>query len=592
MTDDKRFTLETPLGPDAFGVHSFTGREMLSGLFHFQVELLSEAPDISIDRLLGKPVTLRLPLADNKNRYINGIVSQFTRGDQDNTWTIYRAEIVPWLWLMTLRQDCRIFQDMTVPDILIALFDELGFYDYKNALTESYAKLDYCVQYQETDFNFISRLIETHGIFYYFTHEQNRHTLILGDAPSVHSPCPGQAQARYAHVLGDLKREDMITAWQMAQTLRPGTYAMTDYFFQTPQTHLATRDSSRMYGNEYENFEHFIYPGGYHDKAQGERLVQLRREEEAGYLISRGKSTCRAFSPGFRFHLTEHDREDMNTAYLLTEVRHEAAMIPDQHYANTFMCMPMTAPYRPPCQTPVPKIHGPQTAFVVGPEGDELYVDQYGRVKVQFLWDRKGQWNERSSCWLRVSQPWAGTQWGAIFLPRIGQEVVVNFLDGNPDRPIITGRVYNAQAMPPMALPAHQEWCGIMSKRLGGGDANALLMRDHKSEGQVVLQSYGDMDTRTQRDKREWTGNNHDELIKGSYNAEVSQSYYLRVDQEMIIDVRQTLTLKTPGGFIKIDPSGITIQGTMVQINSGGTPGIIPASPIEAQYVKPGQVDR
>jgi type VI secretion system secreted protein VgrG len=601
-SNNRRFTIETPLGPDVLLVQSFTGSEGLSQPFRFEVELLSEDPVIPFKRILGRRVTLSIALADGSTRYVNGMVSRFAQGGRDMQVTSYQAEIMPWLWFLTLRQDCRTFQDMTVPDILTSVFDELGFFDYKSALRGDFAKQEYCVQYQETDFNFVSRLMEQHGIFYFFEHERGKHTLVLADAADVHHACPGQTQAQYARVMGELKHEDMITSWHVAEELRPGKYAIMDYHFETPHANLAVQDKSRVSEDAYDVFERLIYPGGHRDKAQGERLVQLRREEEeATHRTIRGESTCRAFAAGYRFDLTHHYCDDMNTAYVLTEVHHEASTVTGYRstsgwgggtYSNSFTCIPLKVPYRPPRRTPTPRVRGLQTAFVVGPEGEEMYVDKYARVKVQFHWDRKGQGNERSSCWIRVAQLWAGTHWGALFLPRIGQEVIVDFLDGDPDRPIIIGRVYNADAMPPLELPKDQEWMGFISNRLGGGDCHALLMYDHKSAGKVVMQSYGDMHARTKRNKHEWTGKDYDEIIMGTYLKEVGQNAYVKAGNEIVIEAGTILTIKAAGGFIKIDPSGITIQGITVLINSGGSPGVILGAPREAEQIQPGQVDR
>jgi type VI secretion system secreted protein VgrG len=367
---------------------------------------------------------------------------------------------------------------------------------------------------------------------------------------------------------------------------------MTDYNFESPGANLTVQAQHQESRGGDQAYARFFYPGGYRKRSHGERLVQLRREEEnASHLLIHGESRCRAFAPGYRFDLVEHYRDDMNTAYVLTEVRHQASLLEGYGsavvagaatYSNRFICLPLRVPYRPPRQTPWPSIQGPQTAFVVGPEGEELYVDKYGRVKVQFLWDRRGQWNERSSCWLRVAQVWAGSNWGAMFLPRVGHEVVVDFLHGDPDCPIITGRVYNARAMPPFALPRHQEWSGFMSNRLEGGGCHALVMDDRTKR--LLLQSQGDMEV--------ITDNDHYQIIQGTKRENVSQSAYLKIGSELVIEAGIELTIKAAGGFIKIDPSGITIQGNMVLINSGGVPGVIPGAPKEIKHLQPGNVDR
>lgn len=601
MADSRPLTLETPFGPEKFLVQRCTGREGLSTPFCFEVDVLSDDPAIPFDELLGQSVTLALTRADGGKRYVNGIVNRLTQGGRDPRWVAYQVTIVPRLWLLTLQSGSRIFQDTTVPDILRRVFEELGVVDYRFALTGETPRLEYCVQYQESAFAFVSRLMEEHGLFYFFEHERGRHTLVIANNASVHQPCPGQPQVPYARVVGDWKQEAVITGLHMTKTLQSGAYAATDYDWTSPRTDLAVHTQSRLPCAMPEVYEQYSYPGGYRDKARGESTVQRRREAaEAMHHTIRGESTCRAFLPGYRFELVDHYRGDANTAYLLTEVEHEASLMTAAHsaspggavtYTNRFTCIPLSVPYRPPRRTPRPRITGPQTAFVVGPAGEEMYVDNYGRVKVQFVWDRQGRWNERSSCWLRVAQGWAGKHWGALFLPRIGQEVLIDFLHGDPNAPIITGRVYNAETMPPVTLPRDQEWSGVVSNRSGGEGCHALLMHDHRTEGKVVLQSYGDMHTRTQRNTRVWTGHDYDEIVKGTYTKEVGQNTYMRIGHAIVIDAGTTLTIKAAGGFIKIDPSGITIQGTLVQINSGGVPGSIPGSPHEATAVQPGQSD-
>jgi type VI secretion system secreted protein VgrG len=525
--ENRLISITTPLGEDELLLQGFTGQEGMSQLFNFALDLLSENPAIAFDHILGQPVTMTLHLPDGSQRYFNGYVSRFVQTGTDARFTTYQAEVVPWLWFLTRTADCRIFQNMTVPDIIAKIFRDLGFTDFKNQLQGSFEPRDYCVQYRETDFNFVSRLMEQYGIFYFFEHEKDKHTLVLANAPSVHQPCPGQERARYDYAEGAVLEEDVITNWQKEQELQPGKYALTDYNFETPSTSLGVNVDSIITVNGNSKYEIYDYPGEYLKKAQGEALVKIRmEEEEAQYTVVSGSSNCRAFLPGYRFDLVGHTNQAMNAAYVLTEVRHTttvgesyvsgAATGAEEFYSNSFTCIPADVPYRPARVTPKPIVQGPQTATVVGPAGEEIFADKYGRVKVQFHWDREGQRDENSSCWIRVSHPWAGKNWGAVAIPRIGQEVIVDFLEGDPDQPIITGRVYNAEQMPPYALPANQTQSGIKSRSSKGGSPdnfNEIRFEDKKGSEEMYIHAEKDQNTVVENDKTENIGHDRTETV-------------------------------------------------------------------------------
>jgi type VI secretion system secreted protein VgrG len=363
--------------------------------------------------------------------------------------------------------------------------------------------------------------------------------------------------------------EDVITSWQMEQELRPGKYALTDYNFETPSTRLLANTNSVVNVGNNGKFEIYDYPGEYLQKAQGEQLVKLRmEEEEASHIVVSGASTCRAFIPGYRFDLQGHPSQDVNQSYVLTQVQHVATMgdsysgegseaVP--HYSNHFSCMPRKVPYRPPRITPRPTVQGPQTAVVVGRAGEEIYTDKYGRVKVQFHWDREGKQNENSSCWIRVSHPWAGKGWGAVAIPRMGQEVIVDFLEGDPDQPIITGRVYNAEQMPPYGLPAGQVVSGIKSNSTkGGGGYNEFIMDDTKGNELIRVHGQYDMDSTIEHDLREHVlhdrsrdvtnnetftiGNDQTETIGGNQTLSVAKNRTRTVSQNELVTVVLTRT--------------------------------------------------
>lgn len=544
---NRLIAITTPLDQDALLLQSFVGQEGLSRLFHFEAELVSEDPEIRFDQLIGKEVGIRLATREDPPRYIHGHVSRFTQSAQDSRFTYYRAHIVPWLWFLTRTADCRIFQaPMTVPDIISKIFDDLEFDDYRLDLQGAFEPVEYCVQYRETDFNFVSRLMEDHGIFYFFEHEEKKHTLVLGNHPGAHPKCPGQGTARCAFAGGALEGEDVVTSCQVEQELRPGRYAITDYNFETPSTSLAASVDSVVKVGENSRFEVYDYPGEYGKKPDGERLVKLRiEEEEATHFLLRASSTCRAFVAGQRFDLAEHYRRDLNGSYLLIEVQHGAsageyytsggASTAGETYTNSFTASPHSVPYRPARVTPRPLVQGTQTAVVVGPSGEEIYSDSYGRVKVQFHWDREGERNENSSCWIRVSQPWAGKNWGAVAIPRIGQEVIVDFLEGDPDRPIIVGRVYNAELMPPYDLPAGGVVSGFKSKTHKGSGYNEFSMDDTVGKEKIVIHGQYDMETTIEHDQKLTVHNNR------SATVDVDDSESVGVNQSMTVGVNQKL---------------------------------------------------
>ena len=640
--ENRLIAIETPLGKDVLLLQGFTGHEAISRLFSFQAELLSSNNSIKFADIVGARVTLRVSLADGGERYFNGFVSRFGQSGSDVRFTHYQMEIVPWLWFLTRNADCRIFQNMTIPDIVQQVFKDRGFTDFKNSLTGAFETREYCVQYRETDFNFVSRLMEQYGIFYYFEHQKNKHTLVLGNSPTAHQPCPHQAKARYSTTVGSWDEEDVVSGWNMQQELRTGKYSLTDYNFETPSTNLLSSDPTVFSVDGNPNYEIYDYPGIYLAKSQGDKLTKIRmQEEETSHLVATGTGVCRAFTSGYKFNLLEHFRKDMNEEYVLTEIQHMASAAqsytisdatPEDQYTNHFTCMPASVPYRPPRITPKPFVQGPQPALVVGKSGEEIWVDKYGRVVVQFYWDRIGKDNEKSSCWVRVSQPWAGKNWGAMWIPRIGQEVIVSFLEGDPDRPLITGRVYNAEQMPPYTLPDHQtvSTCKSRSSKGGGTDNfNEIRFEDKKGSEQVFINAEKDMDLRVENDSREYVGANRNLIVKtnqqekvegdkslhvvgnhlekidsdmslqvggdqsekvgGGYSLQVGQAIdekvgtkratdagqeiHLKAGMKVIIEAGVQVSLKGPGGFVDVGPAGVTIQGTMVLINSGGSAG-------------------
>jgi type VI secretion system secreted protein VgrG len=499
--ENRQIAVSTSLGKDVLLLTGFDGQEEISRLFHFQLDMISSKLDIAAKDLVGKPITWTIKRGSQDPRYFNGLVSRFSAGGlQGRGLRHYRVEVVPWLWLLTRTADCRIFQNKTAPDIIEQIFKDLGQKDYKLTVGGTHPKREYCVQYRETDFNFVSRLMEEEGIFYSFEHENGKHTLVLADQKSAYKACL-EKTAFYAP---GVKTANHVTRWEHRYEMRPGKYAQTDYNFETPSTSLMTQSTSvcKVTGND--KLEVYDYPGIYTVKGDGGELTKVRmEEEEAVYDVVAGDSTCRTFTAGGKFTLESHEcATESDKGFVITSVTHgvteptyTAGKEVPFDYHNSFTCIPDSVVFRPARITPRPVVKGPQTAVVVGPKGEEIYTDKYGRVKVQFHWDREGKKDENSSCWIRVSQGWAGKNLGILFNPRIGQEVVVDFLEGDPDRPLITGRVYNAELMPPWELPAKQSRSGIRTLSTKGGareNYNAIGFEDATGKEELYVHAERD----------------------------------------------------------------------------------------------------
>jgi type VI secretion system secreted protein VgrG len=612
----RKVSLATPLGEDVLLFRSMEGHESISRPFVFQLDLLSQEDAVSYDAIVGQRVDLRLTLADDSEQHFNGFVSRFTQGSRDSNLVLYHATVVPWLWFLDQTTDCRIFQKKKVPEIVQQIFGEYGFTDYTFRLTGTYKEREYCVQYRESDFNFISRLLEEEGIFYFFEHQPGKHIMVMGDDASAHRTCAGQPVAGCQLSAGGWKDQDVILEWWQQQEYRPGVYTLNDYSFENPTTSLLSTVNGK---GKYEVYD---YPGEYLKRPDGESLVRIRLEEQQTSRTSaRGASNCRAFGLGYKFDLKDHYRQDLNQTYVLTSVHHQArhgfdyvsgGMLSgnvEPEYRNTFECVPYSTPIRPARLTPTPAVQGCQTAVVVGPPGEEIFTDKYGRVKVQFHWDREGKRDENSSCWIRVSQPWAGKLWGGMQIPRIGQEVVVDFLEGDPDRPVITGRVYNAAQMPPWELPDKKVVSGFKSNSTkGGGGHNEFSFDDTKGKELINLYGQYDMHSTILHDERALVKNNKNlhvvkelrtnvegkvsHAIKGdlaehfqSNHAEiVDGERYLKANR-IILEAGQEICLKVGGNHVHIHSGGVYVEGTGVDINCGHAPqstslsGLTPTAP-------------
>ena len=506
----------TPLGDDALVLRCLSGTEQLGRPFRYEVDLASEQDALSFEDLIGQNVTVRLETTHAETRYFNGFVSRLVQLPGLHGYARYQATVVPWLWFLSRSSDCRIFQDQTVPEIIMQVFRDHGFTDFEDTLTGTYRDWEYCVQYRESHLNFVSRLMEQEGIYYYFRHENGSHTLILTDSTSIHRPYPGYEAIPYYAPEKVAVPEEHIHDWRVVKEVQPGIYAHSDFDFENPRKALHS-SSHLMRDHAVPNFEVYDYPGEYLEFGDGEHYARLRIEElHAQYEVVRGESDVRGICPGCTFELTDYPREDQCREYLVTSASYhfESDLFDLSRQANrapTYSCsftgIDAREVFRPERITPDPAVQGVQTAIVVGPSGEEIHTDQYGRVKVQFHWDRYGEANENSSCWVRVAQNWAGKKWGTMFIPRIGQEVLVDFLEGDPDRPIITGSVYNGQSMPPFDLPAEKTKTTIKSSSTkGGGGANEISFDDKKGKEQLFIHAQKDQDIRVEKDETEWVG--------------------------------------------------------------------------------------
>jgi type VI secretion system secreted protein VgrG len=519
----------------------FIGTEGISMPFSFELTLLSETHNIDFTKIIGENVTVSITLADGNVRFFNGIISRFSQGrgggesGGDPRFSHYRATLVPWLWLASRYTNSRIFQDLSVPEIVEQVFNDRGWLDFENRLDKDYEKRTYCVQYRETDFNFISRLLEEEGIYYFFEYENNKHTLILADAPEKHLPCPNQEEARYQTTGGGWSDEDVIIRLEKMQEIRSQKCTLRDFNFETPGTNLEVNANTKHKLGSGDR-EIYDYPGIYGTKSEGTRAVDLRMEEEEAKITTiLGSSVCRAFTTGYRFKLKSHYRADINEKeYVLTYIDHEASQaqsLPggepqgaesESPYRNHFTCIPFDIPFRPPRRAEKPFIRGLQTAMVVGPKGEEIYTDEYGRVKVQFHWDREGKKDDKSSCWIRVGQFWAGNGWGSVFIPRIGDEVIVDFLEGDPDKPIIVGNVYNGDVMPLYPLPGDKTKSTIKTKSSPNDPGfNEFRFEDKKGQEEIFLHA--------QKDLNETILHNHSTTINVNRNQTVGANKTIAV---------------------------------------------------------------
>lgn len=645
---------------DALLLQSVTGSESVSRPFSFQLDVVTTKTDIDFSKILGQKALITLETLDaEKPRYFSGFVTRFSQTDSSDGLHHYSMEVGPWISFLSLNVDYKIFHNLTVVEIIKKIFDTSPTQQKDTVdtskLSGSYSKIEYCVQYRESTLRFLSRLMEQAGIFFYFTQTDQGHTLHLVDDSSQCQPLSGQSEFSYLYRNSEDPTEEVILSLQGKEGVKTGAHTHSNYNFKTPSTDLKTSEPTVIHDGGNANLEIFEYPSPHTTIAEGKALSKLRmQEQEATQNLISGTSRIRGLAAGYKFTVKDHPSTgtvDRNIEYLVVEVQHLMTAGGaytggggGANYSNRFTCIPSSVPYRPARVTPKPLIFGIQNAFVVGKsaaandddpddqaggDGEEIWVDKYGRVMVRFVWDRAGA----CSCRVRVAQPWAGQAWGAIMIPRVGQEVLVSFIDGDPDRPIITGSVYNGAYMPPYILPDYQTRSTIMTRSTPNGSPttyNELRFEDKNGAEQVFVRAQYDQDNYVTHDSREWIGNSrslvitkdqmesvggdrheqvtgkHLEKIGGDANSNITgnlnqkvgqnlsiqagqnlyeksgmnyahqagQAIHLKAGMSVVIEAGVELTLKAGSSFIDIGPAGIAISGSpLVMINSGGSAG-------------------
>ncbi|MCK6861037.1 type VI secretion system Vgr family protein [Enterobacter bugandensis] len=541
-----RITVQLPVEGLLFW--KLTGREAMSESFALTLTVLGTDARIDRSKLLGQPVTVTIPTQSLlTSRYINGKITRVAVSAVELTGTryaVYQLTVEPDLWPMKRDRNLRIFQGQTVPQIVKTLLGEHQV-NVEDKLTGSYRVWDYCVQYQESSLDFISRLMELEGIAYHFRHEADKHTLVLTDAATQHQPFSGYEVIPYHQTpSGGSTDEEGISQWALEDSVTPGIYSLDDYDFRKPNAWLFQAQQNPA-SPKPGSIDVYDWPGRFVDKGHGEFYARIRQERwQVEHQQIQATATAPGIAPGHTFTLTNAPFFSDNGEYLVTaagyhfEENRYASGEGETIHRTDFTVIPSAVVYRPAQSTAWPRTYGPQTAKVVGPKGESIWTDKYGRVKVKFHWDRLAKGDDTSSCWVRVSSAWAGQGYGGVQIPRVGDEVVVDFINGDPDRPIITGRVYNDASMPPWALPAAATQMGFMSRSKGGSvdNANALRFEDKAGAEQVWIQAERNMDTSVKNDETHSVGGARSHYVKKNelHRVEANQTQAVKGGTEIL----------------------------------------------------------
>lgn len=600
LTQDKRIaTLTTPLGKDKLVLTTFDGTEGLSQLFEFCIDALSKDDNIDFDKVLGRSCCVCMKLGEGPDRYFAGIAVEAQAVGMQGDLYAYRLVLRPALWLLTRTNNCRIWHEKTALDIIKEVLNQRQV-DFRTATSRNFPKLEYCVQYRESDFAFVSRLMEQHGIYYFFEHSADQHTLVLADALSSHKPVPGHATLRFAtKAAGRLHfREQRLFGWTSERRFRTGKVQLRDYNFKQPNANMkGEANGTEKYAKAQMEF--YDYPGKYDMQGDGQDYAEVRLGAEQA-LDHRRFAAGDAVSvfPGGLFTLAEHPVGAENQQYLVVHCVHRfsaepyrssqgAAPIGDQPYSGNYEVVPSDKTFRAPMVTPKPFVYGPQTAKVVarsGKDGEEIDVDDdgHGRIKVRFHWDR----DDKRSCWVRVAQMWASSKWGGHFIPRIGMEVVIEFLEGDPDRPLVVGAVYNGDNKFPYSLPDNKTQSGIKSNTSKGGNGyNELMFEDAKKSEEIRLHAQKDLNATILHAETREIGENFEspsgspsrkttlkngdeelEIASGNQKVHVAQKQTIDVDNDITITSMTTITLQVGANNVVIDQSGVHITGMTIDL--------------------------
>jgi type VI secretion system secreted protein VgrG len=583
-------SFKTPLGEDFFVITRFDATEGLSELFEYRIEALSKAENADLSSMLGEKCEIKYKLRGGKTRYFNGVLVEAQWLGHTGSYYAYRFVLKPWLWLLSQRSDCKIFQKKTAPEIIKEIFNKEGKKDFDDRLSEQYQRMEYCVQYRETDLSFVLRLMEQHGIYYYFKHSADAHKLVLSDSKSSHdlqqSPLeppigsgrPPPADGSYPFLprgSQDRRFVEHMMEWFSERRLRTGKVELNDYDFKQSTASLRRmKEDGIAAAKKYELYD---YPGKYTDRNDGQRFAEIRVQAQQA-LDERRYATGEAFSlyPGALFRLSGHYASSENTEHLVVRATHrfeaEAYRSGGEGgdlYEGSYEFLKSERRFRAPVVTPKPLIHGPQTAKVVAKnrqQGEEIDVDEYGRIFVQFHWDRDDDTTSRP---VRVAQVWAGKGWGGQVIPRIGQEVVVEFLEGDPDEPIVVGTVYNDQHKLPYELPANKTQSGIKSNSSkGGGGYNELKFEDKKGEEVVTFHAEKDLnsvvlnaETREIGEKFSSGASRKTTLKNGDDVLDVDSG-------SLLVEAKVSIVLKVGNSTVKIEPNSVTIDSPTVTVKS------------------------
>ncbi|MBY8141622.1 type VI secretion system tip protein VgrG [Vibrio fluvialis] len=617
------------LEDDTLVVRGFDGQETLSSEringqlchgFRYELELASRLANLTPEMVVDKVAELTLYRDDVLVQRVNGIVRRFTQGDTGHHHTFYSLTLVPALERLSLRHNSRIFQLNTVPEILSVLLQEMGINDYAFALTRDCEQREFCVQYRETDLDFLHRLAAEEGLVYSFIHEEGKHTLIFSDAseslPKLGEPIP------YNTLAGGMIESPYISALSVHTQSEVSQTALQDYSFKKPAYSFAQQAVGTEMEYQQPDYEHFDAPGRYKDDVSGKAFSQIRLD----YLrrnahTATGKSNQPLLRPGVKFDLQEHLDDTLNRDWLVVSVTsqgtqpqalEEAGGNGATTYANQFSLIPAHRTWRATPQAK-PQVDGPMIATVVGPQGEEIFCDEHGRVKLHFPWDRYSNGDEHSSCWVRVSQGWAGSQYGMIAIPRIGHEVIVSFLNGDPDQPIVTGRTYHATNIAPYALPDNKTKTVLRTETHQGQGYNELSFEDQAGSEKIYLHAQKDFDGLIENDhtsvikhdkhltvendrftqiknnqhltvggeSRESVTGNRTLMVEGSLHVKTGSVWvnesgtevHIKAGQKVVIEAGSEITVKAGGSFVKVDPAGVHLSGAGVNLNSGGSPG-------------------